>query len=164
MEDYLYILLGVAWVAYSIYNQGQKQKKKQAQKLAEEDENEEPQVENAFENFIEKKLNLEGMFNFQETEEETEEEPEEEPLDSPYSKIDIVEEKDKSEYFKPENEGVSAFVNKVKQSQSTEVSSEIIDTDEISVNDLTKQIDETEIDFDLKSAVIFSEILNARYI
>lgn len=160
MEDYLYILLGVAWVAYSIYNQGQKQKKKQAQKLAEEDENEEPQVENAFENFIEKKLNLEGMFNFQETEEE----PEEEPLDSPYSKIDIVEEKDKSEYFKPENEGVSAFVNKVKQSQSTEVSSKIIDTDEISVDDLTKQIDETEIDFDLKSAVIFSEILNARYI
>ena len=29
MEDFIYILIGVAWIAYSVYNQGQKQKRKQ---------------------------------------------------------------------------------------------------------------------------------------
>jgi len=32
MEDFIYVLVGVAWVAYSIYNQGQKQKRKQESK------------------------------------------------------------------------------------------------------------------------------------
>jgi hypothetical protein len=31
MEDYLYIIIGIAWVAYSIYNSRQKALKKQAQ-------------------------------------------------------------------------------------------------------------------------------------
>lgn len=32
MEDYLYIIIGIAWVAYSIYNSRQKALKKQAQR------------------------------------------------------------------------------------------------------------------------------------
>ncbi len=156
MKDYLYILLGVAWVVYSIYSQGQKQKKKQAQKLAKKEEYEESQTEDSFRDFIEKKLNLEGAFNSQETESEY--------LDSPYSEIDIVEEKDKSEYFKAENEGISAFSKKDEQSKSAEVSPRVIGFEEVSAGDLTKETDETEVEFDLKSAVIFSEILNAPYI
>jgi len=32
MEDYLYVIIGIAWVAYSIYNSRQKALKKQAQR------------------------------------------------------------------------------------------------------------------------------------
>ncbi len=157
MEDLIYILIGVAWVAYSVYSQNQKQKRKRQAESEFVDTEESPEIEEKPKPLFEEKFNLESIFNFEEKKEEY--------LDSPYSEIDVVEEKDNSAYFNPETEGVSAF------KEEKEDAAEIENVDEIKkseanekLNDITLNIAEIIEDFDIKKAVIYSEILNAPYI
>ncbi len=160
MEDFIYILAGVAWLAYSIYSQNQKQKKKQQAKMNAEMEAElEPantsSIEDTFSDFVNQKLNLENIFDVEEKNEEY--------LDNPYSEIDVVEEKDESSYFNAKTEGVSAFKPKTEPEEM--VKSEIeLSEEELKNDDLTQDQDENEVVFDVKKAVIYSEILNAPYI
>jgi hypothetical protein len=160
MEDYIYILGGVAWLAYSLYNQNQKQKKKQQAKMNAEledgtEEEVSPSIEDTFSKFVNQKLNLESIFDVEENKEEY--------LDSPYSEIDVVEEKDESAYFNPKTEGVSAFKAKVDSMQGAETEIEKVEEEE-KLNDLTLNQEDIAEGFDVKKAIIYSEILNAPYI
>jgi hypothetical protein len=155
MEDFIYILIGIAWIAYSVYNQGQKQKRKLQAKNAIETEEEIPEMEQNLRSFLDKKLNLDGIFDIEDKPNEY--------LDNPYSAIDVVEEKDESSYFKAETEGVTAF-------KAEPVANEVVDfemddstEEEQSSNPLEGIFSETG-DFELKKAIIFSEILNPPYI
>lgn len=156
MEDFIYILIGIAWIAYSVYNQGQKRKRKQQAKSELNPEEELPEVEQDLRSFLDKKLNLDNLLDFEEKPNEY--------LDSPYSEIDVVEEKDTSSYFKPENEGVSAF--KIKHEKTVEhVNAQIIESEEGKFSDdLSEGFLSGEEEFDLKKAIIYSEILNPPYI
>lgn len=156
MEDFIYILIGIAWIAYSLYSQGQKQKRKQQSQPETEPEEELSGVEQNLQSFIDKKLNLDQIFEV--------DEPDNEYLDSPYSKIDVVEEKDESSYFKPATEGSSAFkADEAKKAKPViVVEEEFIEDDE---SDERRQgILFGDDEFDLKKAVIYSEILNPPYI
>ena len=160
MEDFIYILAGVAWLAYSIYSQNQKQKKKQQAKLdtemdADMDEVRPPSIEDTFSKFVNQKLNIESIFDVEEKKEEY--------LDNPYSEIDVVEEKDESAYFNAKTEGVSAFKPRVEHVPS--IKNEIEQSEEEDqLNDLTRNQEENSEVFDVKKAIIYSEILNAPYI
>ncbi len=157
MEDFIYILIGIAWIAYSVYNQGQKQKRKQQAKSPVETEEETPDIEQKLKSFLDKKLNFDKILDFEEQTEEY--------IDSPYSAIDIVEEKDESEYFKAETEGVSAFESEPEAKAVEVMDYKMGETEEQeeSNNPLEGIFSETG-EFDLKKAIIYSEILNPPYI
>jgi len=159
MEDVLYILIGVAWVAYSIYSYKQKAKKQQVAKQSitqreyeiPDSEEQPQQKQSALRNIISE---------FQS-----------------YSQ----KESGSSPYYTPENESVfsEAEANSVENISSIEeltesnspLSQEMLnqylkkDYDkEITIEnkDIDKDIDnntEIEFEFDLKKAIIFSEIL-----
>ncbi len=155
MEDFIYILVGIAWIAYSIYSQGQKQKRKQQEQTEVNSEEELPGIEQKLQSFLDKKLNLDNIF---EVEEQTNE-----YLDSPYSEIDVVEEKDDSTYFHPETEGVSAFATE-PGTKAESVISEIEYDEGEEEEGMVEQVLFDKDEFDLKKAVIYSEILNPPYI
>ncbi len=153
MEDVIYILIGIAWVLYTVYNQNQKQKRKQAEVKTSDDYS---KIEDPRKSIFEEKLNLEQMFKF--------DDPVEEYLDSPYSEIDVVEKKDETSYFKAEKEGVSAFQDEVETDTAGIVDEIKHMEEEDKWNDLTLEHDDDIADFDARKAVIFSEILNPPYI
>ncbi len=157
MEDFIYILIGIAWIAYSVYNQGQKQKRKLQAKNTIETEEEIPEMEQNIRSFLDKKLNLDGIFDVENKPNEY--------LDNPYSNLDVVEEKDESSYFKAETEGVSVFEDESVANPIEVLDYEKDDTkeEEQSSNPLEGIFSETG-DFELKKAIIFSEILNPPYI
>lgn len=155
MEDVIYILIGVAWVVYTVYNQNQKQKRKQATQMGANASKDLTKPEEKVKSVFEERFNLDKMFGF--------DDPVAEYLDSPYSKIDVVEEKDETSYFKAETEGVSAFKDE------TETDEGIVDEIKISyseekMNDLTLGPEANIDEFDARKAVIYSEILNPPYI
>lgn len=145
MEEFLPLLIGIIWLVYTLYNRGQKKKNVRKPQPVKESENKTP-------SFIEQLLMGEDVTTPQPYEEE---EIEFEPapvVDEPV----II----KTDKFKP-----SPFL-------TTELADFVHEGQSISeINEFEEQIyekshaDENFItDFDLKKAVIFSEILNAPYI
>lgn len=142
MDDVLYILIGVAWVAYSIYSYKEKAKKQQAAKqslskekydIADSEEQTQPQ-QSAFEEMISEfqsysrqESEIESVENISSIEETTE-------SNSPLSKEMLKQylEKDQDKKMPDETEVVDDY--------------NIIET-------------EQEFDFDLRKAIIYSEIL-----
>lgn len=161
MEDVLYILIGVAWVAYSIYSYNQKAKKnkqtKQSHPYSEYESNQSDQLEeeeeyqeqpSAFDELISEFKSKEAHgdvispLDYQKS-------PVPEPLVSSEESIHTEEE--------PMEDNSPLSQEMYEQYKETE--EEFVDKDDI--NELSDSEDETgeEIDFDLKKAIIYSEIL-----
>lgn len=154
MEDFIYILIGIAWIAYTVYNQGQKQKQKQLQKPGNKPEDKVTVPTDRKESILDKKFNFESLFDLEEINTEY--------LDDPVSRLDVVTEEDETAFFEAENEGVSKF----EEMLSTEPDSAV----EIKVNpeedkkELQFGCFEEDGSFDVRKAIIYSEILNPPYI
>lgn len=140
MEDFLYILAGVAYLAYSVYSASQKKKKKQEQAL--QQPYVEPVVSNPVVNhpstssFFDEIL---GVQNFEfNTEKEFLSETEEDI-------IDVV----------PEEEGIRTTETQVKPEEQEELLQMTMDLEEE---------DTFDYEFSLREAVISSELLNPPYI
>jgi methyltransferase-like protein len=144
MEDFFYILAGVAYLAYSIYNANQKQKKKRAQMAEQpytEPEVSEPEVqEKPTSSFFDEML---GVQNFEfNVEEKLYGETEKEEI------IDVV----------PDEEGIRT-TNVESKSEENEKQKEVpVFMEEDS------EAETLDYEFDLKNAIISSEILNPPYI
>jgi len=157
MEDFIYVLVGVAWVAYSIYNQSQKQKRKQELKSEVRKEEVFSKTERNFESILNKKFNFESLFEVEESNDEY--------LDSQYSELDVVEKKEAYSFTNSKTEGVSAFGTKLEVSPSQVIRNETEDHEEEEyVNNLIGDLLNDRSEFDMRKAVIYSEILNPPYI
>lgn len=153
MEDLIYILAGVAYLAYTFYSASKKNKKKQEQRAAEhvyeeteiEDTHSSPQ-EDFTKSIFDEILGVQNMD--MDVEEEILGERKVEIKETVGSKpLDSV----------PKEEGVRT-TKKVKPIEHK------IDADSpIMSGDLTQE-DSNEVEFDLKQAVISAEILNPPYI
>lgn len=145
-EDYIYILVGVVWIAYSIYKGSQKNKSKQAKKHTTGDNAPKKSI---FQSFIdevlveEKPVPLTPASEDQIQEEIVFEVPEKK--ETIYSYDDIYEEsnfKEDTDVFEDKAE-----VQIVKNQKSNILSS----------------IKQKKPRIDLRKAVVYSEILNKRY-
>jgi hypothetical protein len=152
MEDYIYILLGVAWILYAIYRANQKKKAKEA----ESQDTAEPVGDGNFEmkSMIDELLGNDSIAQ-----------PETAQTNDLYqSKAGVT---DYDKYRKghdiqtdykldsvPEEEGVSSISSYQYEDKSLEV------TDNEVNDELLKHI---HVDFDLRKAVIYAEILNRPY-
>ena len=164
MEDVLYILIGVAWVAYSIYSYNQKAKRQQEarKKISQGNQNDNSNYEEQIE-------------------------PPKRAFDDIFSKIQSFSEKefDSSPYYSPEEETVFAepeiesienisSVEEVTESNSPlskemfqgylEKDKNKIERKEVAQKEYdatNNQIEENEefFEFELKKAIIYSEIL-----
>lgn len=154
MEDLFYILAGVAYLAYSIYSANQKSKKKKQQEASQqryEEPKEMPAVEPVPQedfttSIFDEILGVQDMNSTIEEEilgkQKTQPVMTETPLDAV-----------------PKEEGVRTTKTKSKIKEiKTDPHSPIVS------GDLTLEEDVNEIDFDLRQAVIASEILNPPYI
>ncbi len=145
MEDLIYILAGVAYLTYSIYSAGQKKKKKQEQAAAQQSYAE-PEVSESVE--IEKPTSsifdeILGTQNFDfRVEEELYENAEKEEI------LDVV----------PEKEGICTTGAQEKFEDKKETNETAVFLEEDSEEELS------DFEFDLRDAVISSEILNPPYI
>jgi hypothetical protein len=142
MEDYIYILAGVAYLAYSIYSASQKQKKKQqqaAQMPYAEAEDSGPVVkrESTPSTFNE----ILGVQNFEFNVEE-----------DPYGETEIEEE---ILDVVPEEEGMRTTQVQGKYEEKENL-------EEMAVH--WEEEEESDFEFSLRDAVISSEILNPPYI
>ncbi len=160
IEDFIYIIIGVIWLIFSIYKGSQK--KKNAAKPAAEPQPEKKESSSIFDNFLENLMK------------------EEEEQGVPYEQVKIKEE-DKppsvSEYKEPETQEVFSYDDMaVENSYDYDVESNYLKPDQVynkpSVQPETKLQDELRTHlkpttrkprFDLRKAVIYSEILNRRY-
>lgn len=158
MEDVLYILIGVAWVAYSIYSRNQKVKKQQAAKQSV----------------------LQDKGDFNQAEEQTQSQPSAfEKIISEFQSYSGQETKSSPIYSSEEDTFVSEpEIKSVENISSIEETTEgnsplsqemikhyltndnISDKDEFTddYNEMETEA-EIEFDFDLRKAIIYSEIL-----
>jgi len=157
MEDFIYVLVGVAWVAYSIYNQGQKQKRKQESKSEVRSVEVYPKTESKFESILNEKFNFEGLFEVEESKDDY--------LDTQFSELDVVEKKEAHSFSYSEIEGVSALGTRqeVSPSEGIRNEKEVHEEDEM-MNNLIGDLLNDRGEFDVRKAVIYSEILNPPYI
>lgn len=147
MEDYIYILLGIVWVLYSLYRANKKSKEKQRVTENEDSYSESESVDQALKEIM---LGLSGTPEPKVTSYEDDHrlvmEPEEpEPVvNKTKFKLDSI----------PAEEGSPVF-NRIKSGFDREVD----------YNDDAQESENLRdyLDFDLRKAVIFSEILNRPY-
>ena len=157
MEDFIYVLIGVAWVAYSIYNQSQKQKRKLELKSEVKKDEVFSKTERKFESILNKKFNFENLFEVEESNDDY--------LDSQYSELDVVEEKEAYSFNNSKTEGVSAFSTKQEVSADQVIRNETEDhAEDEKINNLIGDLLNDRDEFDMRRAVIYSEILNPPYI
>jgi len=157
MEDFIYVLIGVAWVAYSIYNQSQKQKRKLELKSEVKKDEVFSKTERKFESILNKKFNFENLFEVEESNDDY--------LDSQYSELDVVEEKEAYSFNNSKTEGVSAFSTKQEVSADQVIRNETEDhAEDEKINNLIVDLLNDRDEFDMRRAVIYSEILNPPYI
>jgi len=145
MEEFLPLLIGIIWLVYTLYNRGQKKKNLRKPQPAEKQENKSP-------SFIEQLLMGEDPVQSHPLESE-EYEVEEEPILEEIVKI----KKDKETPKPFLQEELAGFM---MEGQSISSDFEIADVEDEKNIEFSHETDE----FDLKKAVIFSEILNAPYI
>ena len=146
MEDYIYILLGIAWLIFTVYKAKQKKRnaKPAADQLSEPSEYEQENgVKSIFNEILGTNIPEENTRSFADILNEYEEKQSQE---YPVEKIQIDSKLDTV----PEEEGLSVF--------GKDVLDEIADSapqDPVTVRDF--------LDFDIRKAVIFSEIINRPY-
>lgn len=152
-EDFLYIIIGLIWVAFSIYK-GTQKKKSVARRDAGDKSNEIPPEEKKksfFDEFLNQIVTEEEPLPYEPVTSETSysepysEEKEEEKEEKVFSYDDFVEESN----YKEEND-VYDFKPAIEADVKDELKSHLKST-----NDHSR--------FDLKKAIIYSEILNRRY-
>jgi hypothetical protein len=152
MEDYLYIIIGIAWVAYSIYTSRQKALKKQAQGRP----SGEPSQSTPLPGGGGKTL-FEDIFR-ELTGEPAPAPPLTQPANPanypPYEEFQQTNDKYKSSYVTPNfKESVSDYSPKEPESA-------------LKTHSVNKQVTKNESlarKFNLREAVIFSELLNRKY-
>lgn len=144
MEELLPLIIGVVWLIYTIYNKGKKKGAKRRQPDGISEEKAPSILEQIFA----------GSEAFQPQTYEVYEEPEENYLVEEYIDVESGKEEKRSPFLKSE------LADFVQEGQSAFSSSDDIFAEEIleSESHIEKQ------DFDLRKAIIFSEILNAPYI
>ena len=146
-EDFIYIIIGVIWIAFSIYKGAAKNKARKNQPSP--PQTEEQESTSIFENFLNNLIKEEEKEPYEPVElrkEETVEvKPAPESSDKIFSYDDLVEE---SNYFHESN----VYEEKAdkKASLKEELKTHLKDS-------------KTKPRFDLRKAVIYSEILNRRY-
>ncbi len=146
MEDFLPILIGIVWLVYTLYNRAQKKKNAGRPQQAEKKENRSP-------SFIEQLL--------------MGEEPAQPQPYETYEKFDETE-PDKIEFDEefPVKEKPTPFLKKelsdfVYEGQSSTYNENILEN---AVDEIQSETKTEADDFDLRKAIIYSEILNAPYI
>jgi hypothetical protein len=146
MEDYIYILLGIAWLLYTVYKAKQKSRnaKSAADQLSEPPEyKQENGVKSIFNEILGTNIPEENTRSFADILNEYEEKQSQE---YPVEKIQIDSKLDTV----PEEEGLSVF-----SKDALEEIADIKPQDPVTLRDY--------LDFDLRKAVIFSEIINRPY-
>jgi hypothetical protein len=144
MEELLPLIIGILWLVYTIFGKNKKKKARRAQP--------EKQEVQKSPSILEQLLTDSDVINPQPV--DFYDEPEEEDqIES--AEEEIIEPKKKYEPFLR-----GELADFVTEGQSIIVPSE----DEISDEKLDSEIEYEKLDFDLRKAIIFSEILNAPYI
>ena len=146
MEDYIYILLGIAWLVYTVYKA--KQKSRNA-KPADAQLNEPPEygqesdVKSIFNEILETDIHEENTRSFADILNEYEEKRSQE---HPVEKIQIDSKLDTV----PEEEGLSVF-----DQDELEETVDSVPQDPVTLRGF--------LDFDIRKAIIYSEIINRPY-
>jgi hypothetical protein len=146
MEDLLPILIGIIWVAYTLYNRGQKKRNVRQPVTTERSENKQPSI---FEQI------LMGGQTFQPQPYSTVSTPVEEEEPESYREVKVDWQKKSPTPFL--NEELAQFVHEGQSVSNFDQHNKTLD-------ELLKDKEIKEIDFDLKKAIIYSEILNTPYI
>ena len=148
-EDFIYILIGVVWIAFSIYKGMQKKK---TQKPTTEDNNDyehEPEKKKtAFETFMDNILVEEKPEPYKPVEFETA--PEQAPEEKQQEENKIFSYDD---YYEESNYREDSSVYEEADTQSTELKHQL----------KTSRKKSRKPHFNLRKAVVYSEILNRRY-
>ncbi len=146
MKQYIYIILGIAWVLYSLYRKSQKNKAKSAQTLSQQ----QPPVERK-KSFLEEMLLNNEQSNVVQ--------PSFDSVPPPAETII-----DEQQYMNDFQEEIAIEGPKIeKQEDLLESNSNDIIIDIEKTGKQKNKLVDLE-NFDLKKAVIFSEILNRRYV
>jgi len=145
MEDFLPILIGVIWLAYTLYSRAQKKKNIRKPQTAENRKDKVP-------SFIEQLLMGEETTQTQ-------------PYESSEHEIETDIIQDELLKVQEEKEDIKPFLNEeladfIEEGQSVSTIYQIKETEEEKSTGVGLETD----GFDLKKAIIFSEILNAPYI
>lgn len=170
MDDFLYFLLLIGWLGYSFYKQSEKKKKLLAQRKASESEPVNPSAQNpeSFREFQEKPVvtepdfakSLEEILLGKTENESLEEIPESEAqsLETIPEPVNRYSEPNKKEITKQTfwfNEAEADVLRTVPELTSLEPETVMIEEDSFVGQELHH--------FNLRSAVIYSEILNRKY-
>jgi hypothetical protein len=145
MEEFLPILIGIIWLAYTLYTKGQKKGKLKMQQPAEKKESKSPSI-------LEQILMGEPFQQPQPYETNNME-------DSTLS--EIFEKVESKPRIKKQSPFLQEELSQFKQEGQRGIISDEMD---LTVQDLIHETAIKERDFDLRSAVIYSEILNTPYI
>jgi hypothetical protein len=182
MDDFLYIIIGIVWVVYSLYSNKQKQQKK---RLMEEQRKSQPsplpeqqQPRSIFEQLLDPEPDM------PEPTTETITQPFTEPLTQPINKpargpFDdylnptsyYAPEISGNESYRPENQSLETIKEEISASyfeNQYETRGEMNYYDQRKMAESTHNevpfLEEHAEEFDLRKAVIYAEILNPRYI
>lgn len=176
MDDILYIIIGIVWLAVSIYQSQRKMKQKQ-QKAAQQKLEREEETDQTYEEQTPKKKSFIDQI-LEEMNKEEESTPYSEPVPPPPPPPPV---RNKSEnYYKnksvenymsrsdmPESEsGLSGEYyekSRIRKRDYRAFSQENKKEETTHFYDYDDEIDDFEFDFDLRNAVIYSEILNRPY-
>ncbi|MCD4745958.1 MAG: hypothetical protein K8R58_06635 [Bacteroidales bacterium] len=151
MDDFIYILLGLAWLVYAIYSKGQKKKKIQTSQVQQQGQTETVETKNKVKSILEEFLLGEEFENKQYQEAE---------IYKPT--VEIFPDEQKSQFI--DTEPIITKPDKELYEPALRVEDkgkEIIE--DIEIRDKYDEYEKQEIDFDLKKAIIFSEILKRPY-
>jgi hypothetical protein len=163
MDDFLYIIIGVIWVAFSLYNNKQKQDRKKAAREA--GGNSPPQASPPRSRSILEEI-LMGELRPEPIPDQAvvvESAPEHKPVqvtkasekyETEAQSLEVITEEVPANYFEHEY-----ATSKDERGNISEIKAELLDESEAMDSDLR-----IAGEFDLKTAVIYAEILNPRYI
>lgn len=163
MDDFLYIIIGIIWVAYSLYSNKQKQDKKRAMRETPsgEPQAEKPHVRTILEEILMGEMQMPATQqpspSYEDIKSEISE-PEYAPSYEAYSSqaayesLDEIVDEVSPSYF--ENKYASRDLGELAERVSQ---NQLLAVEEESRHDLIE-------DFDIRKAVIYAEILNPRYI
>ena len=165
MDDYLYIIIGIVWVVYSLYSNKQKQAKK---KLMEEQRKSQPNQSNRVPEPQRPRSILEQLLN-----------PEPElPEPQPVDYDDYVDDEEANmvempeiKHYKPEYQTREIIRDEVSadyfdSQYASRGETNYYDSREVLASAYNEEIlqEDLHLEFDLRKAVIFSEILKPKYI
>lgn len=162
MDDFIYIIIGIVWVVYSLYSSKQKQQKKREMEAQRKGQPLPDTVQQKPRSLIEQLLDPENKLSppstvaydeYEDTVEPTFTEISEDYSYRPeYQTLEVIKDEISADYF--ENQYVSRGETNYYDERKELVAS----------HDEVPQLDDLMEEFDLRKAVIFSEILNPKYI